>query len=701
MAKVVKATAYGECTIISVDEPFSVILSNESQSIPTDANRKTTKDFTCYTDVKVSQGTTPHTDFIIGDIPSANGITVTKSSARINFTVKAGTTILADTGTFNIPITLGEDTVTKVFSWSCQKEGVAAKSVKVVADSTVFKSTDGGTTFSPDTVRITPTFQGGITFSKWQYSIDGGTTWKDVVNGEHGLTISSSTLIVTKNSDLYTDKITSISFKCVSNDITYYDITTITKMIDSTDGELGGVNIFVKSTTTSGIYLTKTGTEVLDELWGYSDYIDVSDVKNYIASGFTNLGTIQSTCFYKLDKSFLSGVESEIENSQDSKRKSLPIPSEASYMRFSFFLADIDTLKIEKGTHSSSYSPSPSDVENSIKTAQSSISQLEFTVDKQEKEITSKVSQDTYKTDLEVINNSLANSNEGIDKWLVSSYLKSIFPDEYQDKCNMEMFMSKDGITANQTLLLDDKKLNEPTTFTASDEALVFYALTFVYFTDTGVVTTTSNANGKYALYINGVPMAITSEITKLSFTEGWNCIEVIINASDNICNYYFEQIISDIKECQKMNCYEGIITGRTTSIQSKTAEFIVSLNGINSRVSDVESGVSTNEGQIRELSSKYSSLEQDATQFKTTVSQTYAKKDDFNEIGARNLIRNSNELIFDDYAFEGQVSSTYTLTDSNGNSIIDSTGNTLKINGNYTLTHTGKQLDDMVTEVM
>ena len=81
------------------------------------------------------------------------------------------------------------------------------------------------------------------------------------------------------------------------------------------------------------------------------------------------------------------------------------------------------------------------------------------------------------------------------------------------------------------------------------------------------------------------------------------------------------------------MNCYEGIITGRTTSIQSKTAEFIVSLNGINSRVSEVESGVSINEGQIRELSSKYSSLEQDATQFKTTVSQTYAKKDDFNEI--------------------------------------------------------------------
>ena len=32
MAKI----AYGECTIINVEEPFSVILSNEAQSIPTD-----------------------------------------------------------------------------------------------------------------------------------------------------------------------------------------------------------------------------------------------------------------------------------------------------------------------------------------------------------------------------------------------------------------------------------------------------------------------------------------------------------------------------------------------------------------------------------------------------------------------------------------------------------------------------------------
>lgn len=429
MAKI----AYGECTIINVEEPFSVILSNEAQSIPTDANRKVTKDFICYTDIKVTQGMTPHTDFTIGNISSANGITVTKSSARITFTVKAGTTISTDTGTFNIPITLGEDTVTKVFSWCCQKEGAAAKSVKVIAESTVFKSTDGGETFSPDTIRITPTFQGGITFSKWQYSIDSGTTWKDITNGKNGLTISSSTLIVSKTCDLYTDAITVISFKCLSNNSAYYDITTISKLGDSiskirkiestvdkltgkikskveettifevtdengkvkktlkdilssstqdlygfkrevkqqyNDLELGGVNLFVQNTAIEGKYLSSENVEINDAAWGYSDYINVGDMDYYIASGFTNLGNAPATCFYSADKVFLSGVKSELANSKESKRKMLQIPDGAVYMRFSFLLADAKTLKIEKGIKSTSYSPSPDDVAHNIKTVE-------------------------------------------------------------------------------------------------------------------------------------------------------------------------------------------------------------------------------------------------------------------------------------------------------------------------------------------
>ena len=127
--------------------------------------------------------------------------------------------------------------------------------------------------------------------------------------------------------------------------------------------EIGGVNLFVKSTASRGWWISDTGVLNANGGWGYSDYINVSGMKNYIASGFTNLGISPATCFYDSNKTFISGVQSTNQNSQDSKRKTLPIPSNAKYMRFSFMLVDIDTLKIEQGTKATAYSPAPEDDE--------------------------------------------------------------------------------------------------------------------------------------------------------------------------------------------------------------------------------------------------------------------------------------------------------------------------------------------------
>lgn len=241
-----KIKASGSITLKNLTEPFTVLLSNEMQQFSTDSNRKVTSAQSYYTDIIVYQGSTKRTDFIIGNVPSANGITVTKSSARITFAVGSGATISADAGTFTIPITLDGKTVNKIFSWSCGKQGVtgtSAKSVDIIANSQIFKSTDGGQTFSPETIKLTPTFQGGISFSKWQYSIDGGVTWKDVVSGNNGLYISSGILTINKTSNLYTDTTTSITFKCISNNILYYDTLTVIKLYDVTDIEVGGRNL--------------------------------------------------------------------------------------------------------------------------------------------------------------------------------------------------------------------------------------------------------------------------------------------------------------------------------------------------------------------------------------------------------------------------------------------------------------------------
>ena len=139
--------------------------------------------------------------------------------------------------------------------------------------------------------------------------------------------------------------------------------------------EIGGRNLFVKSTISRGYWLSDTGVLNANGGWGYSDYIDVSGMKNYIASGFTNLGIFPSTCFYDSNKTFISGVQSTNQNSQDSKRKTLPIPSNAKYMRFSFALADIDTLKLERGTKATDYTPAPEDVNQQITAAETIASQ--------------------------------------------------------------------------------------------------------------------------------------------------------------------------------------------------------------------------------------------------------------------------------------------------------------------------------------
>lgn len=621
-----KVSAYGDITITIVNEPFSIHLSNEAQQFPTDENRKVSENLSYYTDVSVIKGDVSNPNFTIGEVKSANGITVSKNANRITFSVKAGVILPADSGSFDIPVTLDGETLIKTFSWSCQKSGAAAKSVKITASSTIFKSSDGGETYSPDTITLSPSLQGDISFSKWQYSVTGGSSWTDIETGTHGFTLSSTSLIVSKNCDLFTSETTSITLRCLSSDEKYYDAITIQKMRDGkdadtsgvdgrnrisfgsgeyqkgffknfskteqgygehtltskkqysnvnlTDGfllgcrdykvgekvtfsydimytewnfptgsdrsefwigqrytnstdssaigtwravtmhnlpvvgeggcklgawyhvektmtipeqadesvgttasiqfynssaekeakitfrmknvkleygekatdwspapednissiktletiarkntldietkvgkadffkvinpdtgedekqtisefmststqnmygfkrevkqqydslELGGVNLFVQNTTIQGKYLSSENVEIKDSAWGYSDYIDLSGMDYYIASGFTNLGAAPATCFYNSDKVFLSGVKSEIQNSQESKRKMLQIPDSAAFMRFSFLLADIETLKIEKGTKSTSYSPSPEDVAHNIKTVE-------------------------------------------------------------------------------------------------------------------------------------------------------------------------------------------------------------------------------------------------------------------------------------------------------------------------------------------
>ena len=355
-----------------MENAYSIILTNEAQVITTNASRVPTTSATYYTDIQVYKGTTQRTDYTIGTINSANGITVSKTASRVNFAVATNTALSSDNGSFTIPITIDGKTFNKVFSWSCAKQGnngangsngtngadaytvilsnenhtfpcesngniptainattnvIAykgatsvtptignlptvngltlsksgttvtiqantgtalassgsltipvtvdgknfnkvfswskafkgangasgshAKSADIVSTSQVFKSTDGGVTFSPDNITLTPILQ-NVSFSKWQYSTNGGSSWSNVSSGQNGLTLSGNNLIINKGSNLYTTSVTSVTFKLITSDSNIYDTTTVVKLYDVTDLEIGGTNLVLNSDFKNG-----------------------------------------------------------------------------------------------------------------------------------------------------------------------------------------------------------------------------------------------------------------------------------------------------------------------------------------------------------------------------------------------------------------------------------------------------------------
>ncbi|WP_270324978.1 phage tail protein [[Eubacterium] hominis] len=128
--------------------------------------------------------------------------------------------------------------------------------------------------------------------------------------------------------------------------------------------ELGGINLLVVKDITKGKYLNNSGSEVSDSSWFYSNYIPVKGLKNLVASGYSNLGTSPSVCYYDKDKKFVKGIN----NNSQSLGKLMTIDSGVEYIRFSGMIVDLPTLKIEKGTKPTNYSPAPEDVDTRITT---------------------------------------------------------------------------------------------------------------------------------------------------------------------------------------------------------------------------------------------------------------------------------------------------------------------------------------------
>ena len=102
-------------------DAYTVILTNENHTFATDSNGNIPTALSTTTTVIAYKGAASITP-AIGNIIAPTGMNVTKSGAVITVTASTGTS-LADTGTFNIPVTVDGRSFTKTFTWSKSKQG--------------------------------------------------------------------------------------------------------------------------------------------------------------------------------------------------------------------------------------------------------------------------------------------------------------------------------------------------------------------------------------------------------------------------------------------------------------------------------------------------------------------------------------------------------------------------------------------------
>lgn len=564
------------------------------------------------------------------------------------------------------------------------QKGDNAKNLTITPSSQYFKSTDGGKTFAPNVITIKPTIQGEINFGKWQFSIDGGVSFTDVVSGQKGLTINNNVLTVSKDSSLYSDAVTMVTFRAVANDSSFYDTCSIAKIYDVSDIEIGGRNLLLNSdkeyvmgfgipntTWTDGYaYIGLPTTRINDEIlpqnnafllhpeagktytqtiWIETD-ADVIDLNAAQVSWFTGKygHVLVAAKIIKLANNSYKLTSTYTVTKEDSNIRlfdifrlfsALDISNSGTYLKFG-------KLKVEQGNVSTDWTPAIEDVQTAILSTKSEISDVSLKVDKNKQAIEQRVEKTTYQQDLNLVKGDISKANEGLNKWRYEIYPKSLFDSTDQGKSTIDIFAKNKNLTPSRTVLFNDTDLSIQWN---SAENYIGYALTFTKFSAAKSVAITFAHDDGAHIYLNGKLIggsdaySQTGESLTLGFVKGWNCIEVVVNDKNSYEGFTLGTTISAISECQLMNCYYGTPVARQSHITNQLVENTTNIEGVTTTMQKVMTTVGGSD-RIDEFVNNYNKTIESEKQFKKTIGETYTTKDEFNglEIGGRNLVLDS-----------------------------------------------------------
>lgn len=550
--------------------------------------------------------------------------------------------------------------------WCTTYEETLAKNLSITPSSQYFKSTDGGKTFAPDTITIKPTIQGEINFGKWQYSIDGGVSFADAVSGQKGLMISNNVLTVRKDSSLYSDAVTMVTFRAVANDSGFYDTCSIAKLYDVSDiGDgrnlLTGVSSYTKDTPFEKTDSRADGWTMYQNI---ITSIELEAGKKYVLQAKTDGNWAANHDINGQDPSkklvtlwLCSDKTNKCFDMRQGYAVFTPTVTAKYKLRVNQYSNGTDAytihlwdIKLEKGSSPTGWTPAPEDVQTAILSTKSEISDVSLKVDKNKQAIEQRVEKTTYQQDLNLVKGDISKANEGLNKWRYEIYPKSLFDSTDQGKSTIDIFAKNKNLTPSRTVLFNDTDLSIQWN---SAENYIGYALTFTKFSAAKSVAITFAHDDGAHIYLNGKLIggsdvySQTGESLTLGFVKGWNCIEVVVNDKNSYEGFTLGTTISTISECQLMNCYYGTPVARQSHITNQLVENTTNIKGISTKVSKVTSVIGDNGENFTSFKNEYSDFKQTMNGFKTTVSQTYVTKDDFNglEIGGRNLLLYSQTI--------------------------------------------------------
>lgn len=553
-------------------------------------------------------------------------------------------------------------------------KGQNAKNLSITPSSQYFKSTDGGKTFAPNTITIKPTIQGEISFGKWQYSIDGGISFADVVSEQKGLTVSNNVLTVSKDSSLYSDAVTMVTFRAVASDSSFYDTCSIAKIYDVSDiGDgrnlLTGVSSYTKDTPFEKTDSRADGWTMYQNI---ITSIELEAGKKYVLQAKTdgNWAANHDTNGQDPSKKLVTlWLCSDKTNNCFDMRQGYavftPTVTAKYKLRVNQYSNGTDAytihlwdIKLEKGSSPTGWTPAPEDLQTAILSTKSEIADVSLKVDKNKQAIEQRVEKTTYQQDLDLVKGDISKANEGLNKWRYEIYPKSLFASEYQGKSTMDVFAKNTNLTPSQSVLINDTDLSIAWNYA---ENYIGYALTFTKFSAAKSVAITFAHDDGAHIYLNGKLIGGSDaynrngESLTLGFVKGWNCIEVVVNEGASTEGFKLGTTISAISECQLMNCYYGTPVARQSHITNQLVQNTTDIDGVSGSVQKVMSTVGDS-GKVDEFVSNYATWKKKVDGIETRVGETYTTKDDFDDlqIGGRNLLKHSSmigeKLICDNY---------------------------------------------------